>query len=112
MLEGNRRRMLEGDRTPFNMRRSRDVQLTLLASVALTMTGCGPDHRDCIDSNSRKLPDSACQANPGGVGYVPGAHYWYGGSSGGHLGDSVIGGSSVSRGGFGAIGGSHGGGGE
>lgn len=38
-----------------------------------------------------------------------GAHYVYGGSSGGHVGDAVVGG-SVSRGGFGAIGG--GGGGE
>ena len=91
------------------MRRSREVQLTLLASVAITLTACKPDHRDCVDGRSRKLPDQACKASPGGVGFVPGAHYWYGGSSGGHVGDTVIGGSSVSRGGFGATGGSHGG---
>lgn len=92
------------------MRRSREVHLTLLASVALTLTACRSEQRDCVDAQSRKLPDQACQASPGGTGYVPGAHYWYGGSSGGHIGDSVLGGSSVSRGGFGGIGGSHGGG--
>ena len=37
-----------------------------------------------------------------------GSHYVYGGSSGGQVGDGVIGG-SVSRGGFGGIGGGHGG---
>lgn len=92
------------------MRRSREVQLTILASLALTLTGCQPEQRDCVDAQSRKLPDSACQASPGSSGYVPGAHYWYGGSSGGHMGDTVIGGGSVSRGGFGGIGGSSGGG--
>ncbi|HEY6848162.1 MAG TPA: hypothetical protein VI320_18425, partial [Terracidiphilus sp.] len=54
---------------------------------------------DCVDSTGHLLPDSPCQTGS------PGAHYWYGGSSGGHLGDSVVGGSSVSRGGFGGIGG-------
>lgn len=73
------------------------------------MTGCKPEHRDCVDAANHKLPDQACEANPGSSGYVPGAHYWYGGSSGGHVGDTVVGGSSVSRGGFGSIGGSHGG---
>lgn len=91
------------------MRRSREVQLTLLASLALTLTACRSQRRDCVDGTNRLLPDAACQAGRAG-GYV-GAHYLYGGRSGGHLGDSVIGG-SVARGGFGSIGGSHGGGGE
>lgn len=89
------------------MRRSREVPLTLLASLALTVTACRDQPRNCVDANNRLLPESACQAGSSG-GYVPGgAHYVYGGSSGGHVGDTVVG-SSVSRGGFGGIGGSHG----
>jgi hypothetical protein len=83
------------------MRKSREVNLTLLAAVALTMTACRDQRHDCVDPQSRVLPDSSCQVG------TPGAHYVYGGSSGGHPGDSVVGG-SVSRGGFGGIGG-HGG---
>ena len=92
-----------------SMRRSREVPLTLLASLALTMTAC--EQRDCVDDRGRKLPDSACHVGGSGAAGVAGAHYIYGGRSGGHIGDTVIGG-SVSRGGFGGIGGSHGGGGE
>ena len=80
------------------MRKSHAVPLTLLAAAALAVTGCH-QHRDCIDPQGHKLPDNDCDA-----GYV-GAHYVYGGSSGGHVGDVVVGG-SVSRGGFGGIGGS------
>jgi hypothetical protein len=86
------------------MRKSREIHLTLLAVMALSVTACRDEHRDCVDSTGRLLPDSSCQTN------TPGAHYWYGGSSGGHIGDSVVGGSSVSRGGFGGIGGDGGGG--
>ncbi len=50
------------------------------------------------------MPDSYCQQHSS-AGY----HYIYGGSSGGHIGDMVVGG-SVSRGGFGSFG--HGDGGE
>lgn len=64
------------------------------------MTACH-EKRNCVDAQNRLLPDSACQANSTPVA---GAHYVYGGSSGGHFGDAVVGG-SVSRGGFGAIGG-------
>ena len=89
------------------MRKSREVPLTLLAVAALasigtlTTTGCHDDPRHCVDATNRLQPDSVCEARPG-TGY----HYVYGGSSGGHYGDTVVG-SSVSRGGFG-----HGGGGE
>lgn len=93
---------------PF-MRRSREVRLTLLAAVALSVTACRSEHRDCADAQGRILPDSACQT---GGGYYGGAHYIYGGSSGGHIGDSVVGGSATPRGGFGSFGGSHSGGGE
>lgn len=79
------------------MRRSKEIQLTLVASLALSIIGC--EHRDCVDSQNRLLPDSACRTSSGATG----AHYLYGGSSGGRVGDTVIGG-SVSRGGFGATG--------
>jgi hypothetical protein len=88
------------------MRKSRDVQLTLLAAIALSMTACRNERRDCVDGQSRLVPDASCHTG------TPGAHYVYGGSSGGHVGDYVIGASSVSRGGFGGIGGSGDGGGE
>jgi hypothetical protein len=86
------------------MRKSSAVPLTILAAAALAVTGCH-DHRDCVDAQGHKLPDSTCDG-----GYY-GAHYIYGGSSGGHVGDTVVGG-SVSRGGFGGIGGGDSAGGE
>ena len=87
------------------MRRSREVNLTVLAALALSITGCRTEHRDCIDSQGRKEPDSYCDATHGGGIY----HYVYGGSSGGHFGDSVMGGSATPRGGFGGTGGFGGG---
>lgn len=84
------------------MRKSREVPLTLLAAVAFSMTACNQETRNCVDNQNRILPDSRCQSGGGG------AHFIYGGSSGGRVGDAVVGGSSVSRGGFGA----HGSGGE
>ena len=84
------------------MRRSREVPLTLLAAVALSLTACRDERQDCVDAQSRKLPDSSCQVGS------PGAHYIYGGSTGGNVGDAVVGG-SVTRGGFGATGGGSGG---
>jgi hypothetical protein len=102
------------------MRRSKEVPLTILAVLALSVVSCRSGRRNCVDGQNHLLPDSACQApgsgssgsygSGGSYGYY-GAHYMYGGSSGGHVGDSVVGG-SVSRGGFGGIGGSHGAGGE
>lgn len=89
-----------------SMRKSKDVQIFLLAAVALSVTGCRSERRDCVDPQSRILPNSACQASRP----ISGAHYIYGGASGGHIGDSVIGGGSVSRGGFGSIGGGDAGG--
>ena len=71
------------------------------------MTACRDPHRDCVDTVGRKLPDGACQSSSPALG----AHYIYGGSSGGHVGDIVIGG-SVTRGGFGGFGGGDAGGGE
>jgi hypothetical protein len=80
------------------MRKSREVQLTILAAIALSMTACRDERRDCVDAQNHLQPDSNCQVG------APGAHYLYGGSSGGNIGDTVVGG-SVSRGGFGGIGG-------
>jgi hypothetical protein len=87
------------------MRKSREVQLTLLAAIALSMTACRDQRRDCVDAQGRLQPDTTCHAG------MYGSHYVYGGSSGGHIGDAVVGG-SVSRGGFGGIGGGGGAGGE
>lgn len=88
------------------MRKSPEVHLTLLAAIALSMTACRNERRDCVDATSHLQSSSACQAR------TPGSHYIYGGASGGHYGDYVIGGSSVSRGGFGGTGGYGGDGGE
>lgn len=95
------------------MRKSRDVPITLLAALALLTTACQdtPESRNCVDAQGRIVPDNDCAYPPHGSSY----HYVYGGSSGGRVGDAVIGGSTspssgVSRGGFGHGGG--GGGGE
>jgi hypothetical protein len=89
------------------MRRSREVPVSLLAAFALSITStslaCNDERKDCVDAQGHILPDSACHSG------FAGAHYVYGGRSGGHNGDTVFGGSSseegVARGGFG-----HGGG--
>ncbi len=97
------------------MRKSREVPLTLLAALALSNTGCEPPQQHhCVDSLGRIASDSYCQNQ------LSGYHYLYGGSTGGHIGDAVVGGSAtpseggVSRGGFGhgegGEGGGHGGG--
>jgi hypothetical protein len=85
------------------MRKSRDVPLTLLAAAALASIGChdnGP--RRCVDAQNHLMPDSYCDEKHGS-----GVHFVYGGSSGGHVGDMVVGASEsgISFGGFG-----HGGG--
>ena len=102
------------------MRKSTAVPLTLLAALAAFATGCHdtPESRNCVDAQGRIVPDSNCNTQShggaGGLGY----HYIYGGSSGGRVGDAVVGGSAtpgesgVSRGGLGGHGGGDGGGGE
>ena len=91
------------------MRKSTAVPLTLLAALAAFATGCrdSPEIRNCVDAQGRIVPDSNCSTQShggtGGMGY----HYIYGGSSGGRVGDTVVGGraipseSGVSRGGVG-----------
>ncbi len=97
------------------MRKSREVPITLLAVLAMFVTGCRetPESRNCVDAQGRIVPEPNCQASSPGMSY----HYIYGGSSGGNVGDSVVGGSTsssresgVSRGGFGHAGGGEGGG--
>jgi hypothetical protein len=87
------------------MRKSGEVPLTLLAAVALASVGCHGKPRHCVDAQGRLLPDGSCQANPP----HPGVHYVYGGSSGWHTGDYVVGSSAtdtslsgILRGGFGS----------
>jgi hypothetical protein len=63
------------------------------------LIGCRDEPRHCVDTQNHLVPDASCQTNSS-YGY----HYVYGGSSGGHYGDSVVG-ASVSRGGFGGFGG-------
>ena len=79
---------------PTSMGKSEAVPLTLLAAVSALLTGCQNQPRHCVDAQGRIVTDSNC--SPGTAGF----HYVYGGSSGGHIGDTVVGG-SVSRGGFG-----------
>lgn len=121
------------------MRKSREVPLTILASIALA-SAAGCEHkpvevRNCVDTQNHIVPDKDCQnssAHGGGGGSVAAYRYIYGGASGEHNGDTVVGGEStpkagaevitgeeaVSRGGFGhggeaggeGEGGGHGGG--
>ena len=110
------------------MRRSKDVSLTLLTALALSPTACDNrpvEVRNCIDAQGHIVPDSNCQQHSGGAS-GGGAHFIYGGSSGGRVGDTVVGGSAepeagahvvsgeegVARGGFGHGGGEGEGGGE
>jgi hypothetical protein len=67
------------------------------------MTACRDEHRDCVDAQNHLQSDINCRAE------TSGSHFVYGGSSGGNVGDTVVGGSSVSRGGFGGTGGGDGG---
>jgi len=97
------------------MRKSREVPVTILAAIALSSIGCHdtPENRNCVDEQGRIVPDTYCQSSVYGAHY----RYLYGGASGGHYGDSVVGGSTtsnsesgVSRGGFGHDGGGEDGG--
>jgi 6-phosphogluconate dehydrogenase (decarboxylating) len=85
------------------MRKSLEVPISLLTAVALASIGCHRE-RHCVDAQNHLVPDSACQQKTGGAA---GFHYVDGGSSGGHVGDTVVGASEsgVSRGGFGGDGG-------
>jgi hypothetical protein len=96
-----------------SMRKSREVPISLLAALAFFTTGChDPEARNCTDAFGHIVPDENCQTSPHGAAY----HYVYGGSSGGHVGDFVYGGSltpsdsGIFRGGFGHGGGGDGGG--
>ncbi|MDR3763480.1 MAG: hypothetical protein P4M01_05230 [Acidobacteriota bacterium] len=114
------------------MKRSQSITLGLLTGMALAFTsGCRstPQHRDCVDANNHVINNKDCEdaddlRRRGYGGGFSGYHWLYGGSSGGHMGDSVFGGSAtpsggasgffggISRGGFGGTGasGAHGGG--
>jgi len=101
------------------MKKSSSITLGLLAAAALmATTGCSrrTEVRECVDKDHRIVEPALCQQQEenrqrGGYmgGYYP--YLWhYGGSSGGRLGDAVMGGSStptpgmsaVTRGGFGS----------
>jgi hypothetical protein len=94
------------------MKKSSSVSLTLLAAVAMVAgSSCrNSEPRDCVDQNRRIVDNSFCQDTPAGGVAGSRFYYWYGGSSGGHMGDTVFGGSAspsvssgaVSRGGFGS----------
>jgi hypothetical protein len=81
------------------MQRSLAVALALLAVANLSAaTGC-EDHptqiRYCVDDRMHIVPDERCDNEPfTGSVILPGSyHYLYGGASGGHLDDTVTGGS-------------------
>lgn len=119
------------------MKKTQHITLGLLAGMALAFTsGCGrrvAERRDCVDESGSITTDQNCQMveqrrRSGFTGSLPYYHYLYGGSTGGHFGDRVIGGNpmpgmssgssgffgGISRGGFGSTGsaGSGGSGGE
>jgi hypothetical protein len=120
------------------MKKTQHITLGLLAGMALAFTsGCNrpPERRNCVDETGSITSDQNCQLveqrrRSGYIGPQPFYHYLYGGSSGGNMGDRVVGGSPVpsissgsggggffggiSRGGFGGTGsaGSGGSGGE
>jgi hypothetical protein len=99
-------------------KRSLSVSAGLLASLALSLTGCGTNngHRDearrCVNDQNVVINDSNCNGSGSGTGH------WYYGGSGFGPGSRVSGGSpnaskssiysdggSVSRGGIGETGG-------
>lgn len=100
-------------------RRSREIRLGLLLAVAAGLLAC--ERRRCVDANGVMVEDERCAEPDGGVGHAGGAHWYYYGSgrrystwsyfwSGGTShGTSAGHSSSVSRGGFGHAGASHGG---
>lgn len=115
------------------MRRTKEIKLTLLATLAMASTGAcrqpRTEVRNCIDAQGHIVVDWDCDQpnNSSSGGYHGGFHYIYGGSSGGRIGDTVFGGSvapssgsrivsgetgGVVRGGFGRGGGHASGGGE
>jgi hypothetical protein len=104
------------------LKKSSQITLGLVASLALAFTsGCRRTQvQNCVGADNRIVDDQFCDQadqqrrnNPNG--YVP--YRWlFGGSSGGHLGDNVFGGSTsawpgattvrsngVTSGGFGSI---------
>lgn len=89
------------------MKKSASIRLTLVLSMAVVSCGQG---RRCADPTGRIVPDAMCS----GPAVLPGYHWISAGSSavrGGHTTFSGRGGTSgtsggVSRGGFGAHGGS------
>lgn len=109
------------------MKRSRTIQLTLVASAAAVLTGCNEQPvRHCVDANNRVVDDRYCGGN--GVAGRPGGFVWYYGGPRGYIpmGSTMSGGSlspqaapsssGTSRGvvghaGEAAAGGAHGGGG-
>jgi hypothetical protein len=86
------------------MRKSSEVPLTLLAAVALASIGCSDEPRHCVDAQNHLMSDSACEQKQNTPTGAHGFHFVSGGSSGGHIGDTVVGASEsgISRGGFGS----------
>jgi hypothetical protein len=81
------------------MRRLDAILFAVLALPALSAAiGC-EDYptqiRYCIDDQKHIVPDERCDNEPfTGSVILPGSyHYIYGGATGGHLGDTVVGGS-------------------
>ncbi|HEX4308565.1 MAG TPA: hypothetical protein VHZ25_00990 [Acidobacteriaceae bacterium] len=82
------------------MRKSQAISFTLLAAAAVSFsTGCErhppTQIRNCVDDQRIIVSDDACDNAPfTGSAILPGTyHYLYGGASGGHYGDKVVGGS-------------------
>lgn len=79
------------------MKKSSQVTLGLVASMALAFTGCsrrGAERRDCVDEQNHIVGEQNCanaedRRSHGYVGYLP--YRWtYGGRTGGRIGDTVF----------------------
>jgi len=67
------------------MKRTRQVKLTLLASLAAFLTGCGPDPRSirrCVDTSNHVVDDWYCTDDYQRQHSTPGVYrFYYGGPS-------------------------------
>ena len=65
------------------MKRSRTIQLTLVASAAAVLAGCSEKpSRHCVDANNRVVDDKYCGGNGGVPGHTGGFVWYYGGPRG------------------------------
>jgi hypothetical protein len=82
-----------------NMRRTKEIRLTLVTAFGMTFTSaCNSPYREvrnCVDAQGMIVRDQFCDQPESSYAWSYHYHFIYGGSSGGHFGDTVFGGSST-----------------